>query len=64
MENKEKSLHKNDINRYFQSDVSNIESDLLLTVNGSVLGKYTKKEVEQRLVNTLNQLKKLKKHIQ
>lgn len=49
-----------DTNKRFQSDISRLEDDLLLTINGSVLGKYTKEEIEQRLSNTLKQLKKLK----
>lgn len=60
LEDKDKALHIGSVSKRFLSDIRNLEHDLLLTINGSVLEKYTKKEVEQRLSNTLKQLEKLK----
>ena len=54
------NLNISDVSKRFQSDISRLEDDLLLTINGSVLGSYTKEEIELRLSNTLKQLKKLK----
>ena len=54
------NLNISDVSKRFQSDISRLEDDLLLTINASVLGSYTKEEIEQRLSNTLKQLEKLK----
>ena len=56
----DKKLHISDVSKRFHSEISSLEDDLLLTINGSVLGRYTKEQIEQRLSNTLKQLKKLK----
>jgi hypothetical protein len=54
------NLNISDVSKRFQLDMSRLEDDLLLTINGSVLGSYTKEEIERRLSNTLKQIKKLK----
>lgn len=44
----------------FLDEIKELEDFLLLTINGSILNKYTKEEVEQKMSHALKQLGKLK----